>query len=253
MKRWGKKCPYFAHLPMILGPDGSKLSKRQGATSVKEYQKKGYLPDALCNYLMRLGWASGDKEIMSREEMIALFTLEGVGSKGSIFDQAKLNWVNSVYIKAASAEYLLAAIKTQMDPHFLEKCKEWDESLVLRLIAIYKDRVKTLEELAYEIVALYEGPPTYSAEGLALLTPEIKSFLTELIKVLHSEPFQDATQAQKLIKHTMKNQFSMAQIAPVIRFALLGQVTSPGIFELMSVLGSKKVVERLQRYRALIS
>ena len=100
--------PQFAHLPMILGPDGSKLSKRDAATGVFEYRNMGYLPDALFNYLVRLGWAHGDQEVFTRDEMIKFFTFDHVGKKGAIFDQQKLDWINGVYMRNTPDQELLA-------------------------------------------------------------------------------------------------------------------------------------------------
>ena len=129
--------PQFAHLPLILGPEGNRLSKRDAATSRTEYRLNGYLPDALLNYLVRLGWAHGDQEVFTREELISFFTLEAVGKKGSIFDQAKLDWINSVYIRARTPESLLSYIHDHMDPAFASTCPNWDEEMLCAAIALY--------------------------------------------------------------------------------------------------------------------
>ena len=111
--------PRFGHLPLILGPSGDKLSKRDGATSVIEYRKEGYLPHAFLNYLARLGWSHGDQEIFSLSELIEHFSLDHIGKKGAIFDFEKLAWVNTVYVKAMTEEQILDAIIADVDTHFL--------------------------------------------------------------------------------------------------------------------------------------
>lgn len=123
----GYALPQFAHLSMILGPSGEKLSKRDGAVSVLEYKKMGYLPDALFNYLVRLGWAHGDQEVFTRDELIKFFTLEAVNKKGAIFDPQKLDWMNGVYIRALSDHELLMRIINDVMPDFLERVSHWDE------------------------------------------------------------------------------------------------------------------------------
>ncbi len=153
-KALGAPIPLFAHLPMILGPSGAKLSKREAATSVDEYKKMGILPDALCNYLVRLGWSYKDQEIFSREELISYFSLEAVGSKGAIFDIQKLLWLNGVYIRSRSDEQLL----TDVTPFFEKAPTAFSSSTLLSFIKEYKERASTLVELAHEIDELIESP-----------------------------------------------------------------------------------------------
>ncbi len=243
--------PHFAHLPMILGPDGTKLSKRQGATSVDEYQKMGYLPAALCNYLVRLGWAHGDQEIFTALEMINFFTLEAVGSKGAIFDQAKLDWVNSVYVRASDSDYLLQTILQYVEPRLLEKCKNWSRTALIKLIGLYKERVKTLQEMVSELVALYELPRAYDPEGLKLLTSQVEAALHEVIVQLSLAQIVDSQHIQILVKDVAQR-FSMklSEIAQPLRNALTGKTASPGIFELISILGKDESLKRLELYAA---
>ena len=141
----GFEVPQFAHIPMILAPDGSKLSKRHGAVDVIEYRKSGYLPDALVNYIVRLGWAHGDKELFTSSEMIASFTLEGVGKKAAIFDIQKLDWMNGVYIREKTPEHLLDALAFVMtEQDSFEKNSQIPLDQKKEAIRLYQSPVKTL-------------------------------------------------------------------------------------------------------------
>ena len=174
--------PQFAHLPMIFGPDGSKLSKRDAATGVFEYKSIGYLPDALFNYLVRLGWAHGDQEIFTRDETIKYFTLDHVGKKGAIFDQQKLDWINGVYLRNTSDEQLLEIILKDVCSTLFSDLPRWHKNTILLLINIYKQRAKTLKELVVDIKALYDEPTLYAQEDIAQwITANTKQELEEIV------------------------------------------------------------------------
>ncbi len=239
--------PYFAHLPMILGPDGNRLSKRDAATSVFEYKEGGYLPQALFNYLVRLGWSHGDQEIFTQQEMISFFSLDHVGKKGAIFDQTKLDWINGVYMRNTSDQELLDTIIKDVKPSFLTDLPRWHTATVLLLINIYKQRAKTLRELAADIMMLYGTPQTYVPEDIAQwVTRTTADELEGIAAVLRSiEPFGADALSAAVKEWTKNKNIKMVAIAQPLRIALLGKSSGPGVFELMAVLGKQETMNRL--------
>lgn len=244
----GFKPPLFAHLPLILNEQGGKLSKRDAATSVVDYKKNGYLPDALCNYLVRLGWAHGDQEIFSRQELIHLFTLEGVGKKGSVFDIKKLNWTNSVYMQKMSAAELVDYILAYIDSDFTSRLSTWSEKQREGFIDLYKDRTHTIRELMQEIEHIY-NLDRKGEEGVSFAQQQTIKLLKEVLELLkQEEDFSVDT-----LKHTINNvvkshNIKLMVIAQPIRLALTGVSVSPGIFELMALLGKKQTCVRIEQF-----
>lgn len=245
----GYTLPRFAHLPMILGPSGDRLSKRDGATSVHEFKAMGYLPDAFINYLVRLGWSHGDQEIFSRDELIEFFTLDAVGKKGSIFDQEKLNWVNSVYIKAASAQKLYEYLKQYIDPHIDTVLSHWKNDAICKAIDLYKERVTTMRELLDDLILLHNGPKSYTGTDLAKWTThQTKQQLVELVNRLKSLDDFSADGCNALVKDLVKQlDIKFVALAQPIRIALLGKSSGPGIFEMCEILGKQEAIERINR------
>lgn len=245
----GYPVPQFAHLPLILAPAGNRLSKRDAATSVLEYKLNGYLPDALLNYLARLGWAHGDQEVFSLDEMISLFTLDAVGKKGSMFDQAKLDWLNGVYIREQDSASLLSYIHEYIDHNFAQHCPDWDEKKMCAVIALYQDRVATLREMMQEIRLLYTGPQEYVTSDIDAWCSADK---TELIKTVRdaceqlNEWSKDAV--SKEIKALSKTQgVKLVALAQPIRLALIGKTAGPGVFDMAALVGQHETVQRLDR------
>ncbi len=247
----GYQVPQFAHIPMILGPSGNRLSKRDGATSVLEYKQEGYLPEALVNYLVRLGWAHGDQEIFTRPELITYFTLEAVGKKGAIFDREKLNWVNSVYLKQYSNEAILAYIEKEMDSAFTKKLVPWTHAHIIQALGFYKERVATIKDLMNEIIFFHDGPKHYSKEDLMQWTSaETKGHLEQLLSLLATLTSFTADACATAIKNKVKEMgIKFVTVAQPIRIALLGKSAGPGIFELLEVLGKQESVNRIKRLR----
>lgn len=248
-KACGYPVPQFGHLPMILGPDGSKLSKRDGATSVMDYKSAGYLPDALINYLVRLGWSHGDQEIFSRQELINYFSLDHVGKKGSIFDIEKLDWINSVYIKNSTNQDILEHIVNSVDTAFLEKVVDWSSDTIMSAIALYKDRVKTLKELVDELLLFYEGPSCYDSSDLKTwITPESSLLLREIIillqsnKSIHSDDLKN-----ELKKFTKDRGIKLVEIAQPFRIALVGSASGASLFGLLELISVEKIIARLRK------
>lgn len=241
--------PQFAHLPVILNHDGSKLSKRDAATGVVEYRTMGYIPDALFNYLVRLGWAHGDQEIFTRDETIKYFTLDHVGKKGAIFDQQKLDWINGVYIRALADQELLAIIRKDVCPTILDDLPRWHENTILLLINIYKQRAKTLKELVADIKALYNEPASYSQEDIAQwITPTTLKELEEVAeRIKQIEPFLEDAISNSIKEFAKIKNIKIVAIAQPLRIALIGKSSGPGVFDLMAVLGKHETINRIEK------
>lgn len=251
---FGWQPPQFAHLPLIMGASGGRLSKRDAATSVLDYQKNGYLPQALCNYLVRLGWSHGDQEIFTREELIGLFTIEGIGKSGAVFDQQKLDSVNGMYIRSTDNESLLAYILEYLEPDLYKKIL-FSKDQILLLIGLYKERVATARQLVDELMLLSNGRGALSdADRAQWILPKTVGLLAQFISEIKDEAQFDASHLQAICKKIAKmNEVSMSEIAQPIRLAILGKTQSPGIFDLLALLGKKITVERLQEFLVLIT
>lgn len=246
--------PKFAHLPLILGSDGSKLSKRDASVSVEEYRAKGFLPEALINYLMRLGWSHGDQEIFTVPELIQHFSLDHVGKKGAIFDMKKLEWLNGVYLRQSSNDRVLEAIAA-MDKALIEQLTQvWGAERLSALVGLYKERSVTLVELTQQILALASAPKMVDLVLIAKWrnerTPQLvgafSAKLQEAEDLGHDHLLQTANvvcemQGEKLV-----------HLAQSLRLALTGTIQSPGVFDLLGILGKKESAARLARLLALL-
>ncbi len=246
--------PLFAHLPLILSPNGGRLSKRDGSVSVVDYKEQGFLAPALCNYLVKLGWAYKDQEIFTKEEIIKLFTLENVSKSGAIFDHKKLEWVNSVYIKQMSAEQLFKVFSdvSKESAHELEKL--WNQEQLFALIELYKERVVTTKELMQTLKTLAQNPiidTTHHDQNH--VSQKTKLVLTHFIEKLASEnnwTQESITAAGKAVL-TEQNE-KMPTLGIPLRIAITGTTTSPGIFHLMAILPRDLVIQRINAFISLI-
>ena len=239
--------PHFAHVPLILGSDGTKLSKRDAAVSVIEYKHEGYLPEALCNYLIRLGWSHGDQEIFTREQLIKLFSLEEVGKKGAIFDKAKLTWMNGVFMRTYSACDLAAFIARDISSSWRSTIP-WSEGVLHGLIELYKERTHTLLELTQVLTHLAKAPHDYRCEALQL-PQNFGEYFVRYIQEL--EALNEWTRAT--IEFTVKSvcaqyALKLPSLAQPTRCALTGTLTSPSIYDLMVLLGKDEVLKRLNNF-----
>lgn len=250
---FGWQPPQFAHLPLIMGASGGRLSKRDAATSVLDYQVNGYLPEALCNYLVRLGWSHGDQEIFTREELIKLFTIDAIGKSAAVFDQHKLDSVNAYYMRHTDNNALLAYILTYIEPDLYKKVS-WSEDELLTLIGLYKERVSTLRHLMDEILLLAEEPLRLSdADRAQWILPHTVSFISQFVSEAKELPVFDAAHLQALAKKISKmNNVSMSEIAQPIRLAIIGKTQSPGIFEILALLGKTESIKRLEEFVLVI-
>jgi glutamyl-tRNA synthetase len=249
----GWRVPVMAHIPLIHGPDGSKLSKRHGALGVDAYRAMGYLPAALRNYLVRLGWSHGDQEIFSTEEMIAAFDLPHIGRSPARFDFAKLESINGHYMRQTGEAELLAQIERLL-PHIAggkELAAELTPDLREKLLAAMpglKERAKTLVELIDGARFLLRGRPiVLDDKAAALLTADARAMLDEIAQALEAvEPWTAAGAEQAVRTFADRKGAKLGSVAQPLRAALTGRTTSPGIFDVLAVLGKSESLGRLR-------
>jgi glutamyl-tRNA synthetase len=248
----GWPVPVMAHIPLIHGPDGSKLSKRHGALGIDAYRAMGYLPAALRNYLVRLGWSHGDQEIFSTEEMIAAFDLPQIGRSPARFDFAKLENLDGHYIRHSSDADLLAAID-QLLPHLATgealaaKMTPALRSQLLAAMPSLKERAKTLVDLIDGASFLLEPRPIpLDDKAKALLTPEARDLLHEVAAELGQvEPWTSEATEHAVRTFAERRGAKLGAVAQPLRAALTGRTTSPGIFEVLAVLGKVESLARV--------
>ncbi|TWO81254.1 glutamate--tRNA ligase [Denitratisoma oestradiolicum] len=241
----GAAVPQYAHLSMILGDDGQKLSKRRNAVAVTDFDDAGYLPDAIINYLARLGWSHGDDEFFSREQFVQWFDLDHITPSAAQFNTEKLNWLNQQYIKQAADSHLAAEAARRLAPRGIDP--EAGPPLE-RLVALYKDRVGNLNELADAVEPLLvEVHP--SAEMIEThLTAAARAALADLGGRLATAEWQKAVLSQAIKETCAVLGLKMPQVAIPLRVALLGQPQSPAIDAVLEVLGRETVLARLKRW-----
>jgi glutamyl-tRNA synthetase len=236
--------PELAHVSMILGPDGKRLSKRHGATSVVEYRKGGYLPEALVNYLTRLGWSFGDQEIFSTEELIEKFTLDNVGKSAAVFNPEKLQWLNGWYIRNKPPQEIAGLVL----PILIERGikAELDEKLVM-IVRELGQRAKTLLDIADSLGYFYADEIEYDEKAAAkFLTTDNLDVLKDLAGRLSGTDSFTAGDIQKVFEGIMEERgLKLGTIAQPVRVALTGGTVSPGIFEVMEIMGKDMVLSRL--------
>jgi len=248
--------PVFAHMPVILAPDGGKLSKRRGAASVMDYQRAGFLPEALRNFLALLGWAPGDdREIMTLEEMARAFALERVQAKAAVFDETKLEWMNGVYLQARPEETLLADVRAAWRQAGLDDAALADEGYLKKVIGLFKERSKRVGDIAARSLYFFRDPGEYEeAAARKHFRPEALPLLDAVLERLAAqEPFRaDALEALFRALAEEKGVGAGKLIHPV-RLAVSGVSFGPGLFEMLEALGRDTVVRRLHRARAHVA
>lgn len=233
--------PVYAHIPLIHGSDGAKLSKRHGALGVEAYRDEmGILPEALCNYLLRLGWGFGDREVITRDEAIALFDISGVGKSPSRFDLKKLQNLNGLYIRDAGDQRLAQLAAQRIGPHA-------DRALLERAMPALKTRAKDLNELADGAAFLFKQRPLELTEAaLALLTPEGRAMLAQISAGLSREKDWTSESLEANLKAMAGElELGLGKLAQPLRAALTGQTTSPGIFDVLVLLGREESLARI--------
>src|SRR5882757_861278 len=249
----GWTVPVMAHIPLIHGPDGSKLSKRHGALGVDAYRAMGYLPAAMRNYLVRLGWAHGDQEIFSTEEMIKAFDLPQIGRSPARFDFARLENLNGHYIRQSSDADLLTALE-QVLPHIqggAELLNKLTPELRVKLVAAMpglKERAKTLVELVDSARYVFaDRPLALDEKAKTLLTPEARALVAEIIPDLEAVGAWTAEAAEQAVRsYAERKGAKLGAVAQPLRAALTGRITSPPIFDVLAVLGKDESLGRLR-------
>jgi glutamyl-tRNA synthetase len=241
--------PKFTHISMILGQDKSRLSKRHGATSALVYRDMGYLPDAMINYLARLGWSHGDQEIFSREELIKYFSFDSVHTSAAVFDADKLSWLNEHYIKSTPPEELVP----HLEPHLIKTgVLEKDHGLSLqeiaRVIPCLNERAKTLVEMAEKSAFFFKKEVEFDEKARSkFLTEEARPLLEKMIAGFSTLDDFSAESIESLFKKIVEEEgMKLGKLAQPVRVALTGTTVSPGIYDVILLLGKEETLKRLQ-------
>lgn len=245
-KAFESPLPAFGHVPMVLGNDKTRLSKRHGATSVTAYKDMGYLPDALVNYLVRLGWSYGDQEFFTREELIEKFTLKNIGKSAGIFDQEKLLALNAEHIRAA----LPSKLSRYLMPFLRERgCDAKEGPFIESVIKTLAARSKTLIEMADGAVFYFHDTVSYDEKAAKkFLKPASLEPLKLLVDQLEALDRFNEKDLEDVFSKVMEiTGLKLGKIAQPVRVALTGKTVSPGIFEMTEVLGKEKVISRLKK------
>ena len=248
----GFPVPLFAHVPMILGSDKARLSKRHGATSVIAYRDMGYLPEALINYLVRLGWSHGDDEIFSRSQMIEMFAIENVGRSASVFNPDKLNWLNAHYIKTGDPERLADLLLPHISGRGVSTLNGPDLLAVVRSL---QERAQTLEEMAERALFYYQAPQSYDEAALAKFDKaHLSAVYGAVAERLSASGAASAAEFDQIFKDICTdNGWKMPQVGQPTRIALSGGTQAPGIGEIIQALGVEESVRRINSARETLA
>ncbi len=238
--------PEFAHVPMILGDDGARLSKRHGAVSVMQYADDGYLPEAVLNYLVRLGWSHGDQELFNKEEMIELFDLSGVNRAPSAFNTTKLNWINQQYIQQADSSRLAELLQQRLSAINVEVNSDID---LVAIVDMFKDRAQTINELADMGLFLLQPLSGYDekAEAKAFKESAIEPLKAVINKCEGIDDWPGADLHQLIADVVAELEVGFGKVGMPVRLALSGQAQGPANDVIMQVLGQEQSVQRLQQ------
>lgn len=248
-KALGFDLPKFAHIPMILGEDGSRLSKRHGATSVTDYREKGYLPESIINFIALLGWSPGnDQELLTRQEMVEKFSLKRVNKASARFDNTKLDWMNSKYIKELPTEDLVPKLHSFIEKAGFDIGQISDEWL-LKLVELYKERFKTLSDFVVQACPFFSDEIEYDNKEVEkfLKKNNVSSLLKDTLdKLKEIKGFSIKELEDCLRAITTKHGIGFGKLAQPIRVAIMGRSKSAGIFETLELLGKEKTLKRLE-------
>jgi len=243
----GWNLPEFAHIPLIHGADGAKLSKRHGALGVDAYRDMGYLPEAVRNYLLRLGWGHGDDEIISTEQAIEWFSLEGIGRSPSRFDFAKLDNLNAHYLRLADDERLVDLILPRIEGKLGRPVCAFGRDLLTRAMAGLKQRAKTLVDLTESaLFFVVERPLVLTDKAAEQLTADTVAMLAELVEALRPLDAWQAAVIEAEVRQFAENRgLKLGKVAQPLRAALSGSTVSPPIFEVAEILGKTETLARI--------
>jgi glutamyl-tRNA synthetase len=252
LRALGATPPVYAHVPMILGPDGAKLSKRHGAVSVLQYQQEGYLPDALLNYLVRLGWSHGDQEVFSREEMVAAFDIKDVNKAASAFNPEKLLWLNRQHLMRAPISEVAMALKGQLASLGVTAT---DERLLEGVVAAQRERAATVAEMAQNSLFLFRDFETFDDKAaMKHLTPESVPLLQALAQGFSRIADWDTEAIHATIESVAEQQgLALGKVAQPLRVAVTGGAVSPPIDATVALLGPQVTQARILRAVAFVA
>ena len=240
--------PVYAHLPTVLNEQGEKMSKRHGAKAVTQYAAEGYLPDAMVNYLARLGWSHGDDEIFSREQFLQWFNLDHLGKSAAQFDEAKLRWVNAQHMKAMPDEQLAGEVLPFLDAGGLAVL---DAARRMQACALLKDRCSTLVELA-EWMALLVSEEPVSAQDIQMHVPaDVVPALTRLAELLAACDWTKAAISAVIKQVLIETGLKMPQLAMPVRVLVAGRQQTPSLDAFLALMNRENVTSRLQRIKSV--
>ena len=255
---FGRTPPAFAHVPLILGPDKKRLSKRHGATSVMEYPRLGYLPEAMVNFLSLLGWSpGGDQEMFSKDELVTRFTLEGISGGNAVFNPEKLDWFNQQHV----ARLDTTELARRLEP-WLREQGLWDDEFAgarqawfHRVVDLFKPRIKRLDQFATEARPLLTDRVEYDQAAVQkhLSKPEVRGPLTEIVSKWADGGTLSAAELEVQVRQTAEqHQLKAAALIHALRVSVTGRAASPGLFEVLELVGRDRVVERIRTAVSLI-
>jgi glutamyl-tRNA synthetase len=248
---FGEPVPAFAHVPLIMGPDKKRLSKRHGATSVIEYARLGYLPAAMVNFLALLGWSpgKGDQELFSRDELIAAFTLEGISGGNAVFNTDKLDWFNHQYLNALSDRELITTLRPLLVEAGLweERFAGEDRAWFGKVLALLRPRAKRVVEFVDQLRPFLQAPTSYDPEAVKkhLSAPGVDRHVAALAAGFADAPFDEASLEQTLRSVADAHAIKAGALIHATRIAMTGRMVSPGLFEMLTLLGRPVVLARL--------
>jgi len=246
----GYEIPRFGHLPMIMGSDKARLSKRHGATSILAYKEMGYLPEAMINYLVRLGWSFGDQEVFSIAELIEKFDFDHVQKSSAVFNPDKLLWMNAHYIQHSDPKRIAGLLQPFLEQAGLgAEARARPEGWMEKLIVAFQERSKTLAEMATAATLYLKDELTFDEAAVKkFLTPAVAPALEKLTARIEASADFSRTALEGTFKRVLEEEgLTMGQLAQPVRVALTGGTASPGLFEVMDLLGRDRTVARLRK------
>lgn len=248
----GWEVPEFAHLPMILGEDKKKLSKRRNPVSTEEYRDKGYLPDALFNFLTLLGFApENNAEVVSREDLIKIFTFERVNKKSAVFDMKKLNWINGEYIKKTGSPTLISLLRNSKIGREMEiDLTGFTDEYLTKVFDLMKERISTINEILEYGNYFFKEPSGYDEKGLSKhWSSEMKPHINDLANELRSTDTWTSVNLEHVLRVFAEDRgLKAAQFIHILRLSVTGKTVSPGIFEVLEILGKDTVLHRITNF-----
>jgi glutamyl-tRNA synthetase len=246
----GHRPPVYAHLPMILGADGAKLSKRHGAVSVLQYRDEGFLPEAILNYLVRLGWSHGDQEFFSIEEMVRLFDIADVNKSASAFNVDKLTWLNQQHMMRAPATRIVPVLRWHLEREGIQAA---DEAQLEQIVLVQRERAKTVREMAANSVFFFRAPAAYDEKAVRKhVTSDVVALLAEALNELTELADWSAPAIHQVISgFAVAKGLSLGKLAQPIRLAVCGGTVSPPIDATLAILGKNEALARLRKAQAI--